>query len=108
MRSILARAVVFPVWFANGNRPLVNAASSNAPSDFTIVPNPAQEWIEIKGLSLDQIQSIQIMGLDGKVVSNVRWERSENRINVRQLPAGMYWIVVSGPQVWLQSSFIKQ
>jgi hypothetical protein len=98
----------WPVWFANGNRPLVNAASQDLQARLLLAPNPAHDWVQIKGLALDQIQSIQIFSMDGKAVSNWNWERSDNRINVRQLRPGMYWIVVSSPKGVQQSSFIKQ
>lgn len=77
---------------------------------FSLYPNPAQEWIEIRHYEGDQLYA-DIRNLEGKLLlTQALQSGSANRLPVADLPMGTYVAVirneageVKGKQVWVKS-----
>ena len=78
--------------------------SENNAVDVSVFPNPATDAITIEG---EDIQSIMIVDLSGRVVMNVP---AENRMNVRldDLKSGVYIIVVESKKGLAKQTLIKR
>lgn len=73
---------------------------------FSVTPNPANEYIEIDGLSdiYDTIRDISIFNsLGARIASFAELNSATNRIDVSIFPAGLYFIMIGNHT----SSFIK-
>lgn len=62
-----------------------------------IAPNPAQEYLTIQGIeaSRDGV-TVRILDAMGRQVTRAEEVRPGQRIDIRQLPAGAYWVRVAG------------
>ncbi|MEY8758180.1 alkaline phosphatase family protein [Chryseobacterium tongliaoense] len=111
---------VQPSWGIDGvNRipecSLGNLASRNieAPAnDFTVYPNPAQENINIKFKSEDKESNAEIIDSRGNVIDFKKLRSSkgyyDEKLNIENLPAGTYFIKVTGNKKSLSKTFIKK
>lgn len=63
--------------------------------EFRIYPNPSNDFFNIE-TALDRKRKISIINNLGQLVKEVWIEGIENTINVRELPAGVYFIVSNG------------
>lgn len=73
----------------------------------TVRPNPARNYIIIS--SKDKIKTVSIMNLKGQTIKTISSnELSQQRVDIKDLPAGIYFIKALGDnQVWTKQ-FIKQ
>ena len=60
-------------------------------NSLTIYPNPASDFVNIDNHSNIDIQSIEILGVDGQLIRRFN-DGQVSRINVSELPAGVYYI----------------
>ena len=78
---------------------------------FSLYPNPASEWIHVSVESDQSINEITIFDLYGKVVE-IKVLTGTNaevqRINVSNLPAGLYFLAVSTSTGSATHKFVKQ
>ena len=79
----------------------LNELSSN--SVLKLYPNPASELI--KFISPDEIESIQVVTLSGKIMKNVTV--SNRTINIQALETGMYYIFANVNGQIIRVSFVK-
>ena len=68
-----------------------------------LYPNPASELI--KFISPDEIESIQVVTLSGKIMKNVTV--SNQTINIQALETGMYYIFANVNGQIIRVSFVK-
>ncbi|MEP2274011.1 MAG: T9SS type A sorting domain-containing protein, partial [Reichenbachiella sp.] len=71
--------------------PVVNAVS-NYQLDIQVYPNPASEWITVKGLTSQA--ELQLINLDGQLMKQ-QTINSSDRIDVSTLSKGVYVLRVS-------------
>lgn len=79
---------------------VIHVSEFESVNDLLIYPNPASDFISIKG---NKSQNWQICNLQGKVLMENKWVGNENEINVEALPSGIYLLKV-GSQVkkWIK------
>lgn len=70
--------------------------SSNSLVDVGIGPNPAKNFISIKGLK--NATHIKISGINGNLVKQIYDELAHTKIDITDLPAGMYFVNVLAGQ----------
>lgn len=66
------------------------AVSDLTQNQFSIYPNPADDFVNISGKS--NISSVQIYDLAGKLLSNQSLNSKETKLNISSLPKGIYII----------------
>lgn len=80
--------------------------------DFKIYPNPASTQVSISYPSEDKEIKIEIMDTKGSLVSSKKLKSSngnyEEKINIENLPTGMYFIKINGSKKALTKAFIKK
>lgn len=73
-------------------------------SQITIYPNPATEYINITGL--DNIKSVKILSIDGKLISSFK---NSEKINISKITAGVYFVeIVTDRSTINRIKFIKK
>jgi hypothetical protein len=58
-----------------------------------VFPNPAQQWISIKGINSNVIKGIRIMTTDGKII--FQENEISNSINLSDFTAGIYFLEIT-------------
>lgn len=82
---------------------IITSTDFNNDASLDIYPNPAKEFIQINSNFLPQ--TVVVYNLDGKIEIQVS---NSNKINIAQLPAGIYFIqAISNNQI-STSKFIKE
>jgi len=81
----------------------VNLDELTSNSILKLYPNPATEII--KFISSDQIESIQVFTLSGKIMNNITM--SNQMINIQDLETGMYYLFAHTNGQILRASFVK-
>jgi hypothetical protein len=81
---------------ANENEPMVN----DKPSILSVIPNPIGDQAEIQFFSRGGQVQIQLVGIDGKISMKILSENVQQGnhscvFNRRNLPAGMYFLVIN-------------
>jgi len=72
----------------------------------SVHPNPASEFVKIEGVS---DASVDIYSLNGTLVYSTIVKKSNSKVNVADLPSGLYTIMVqSGEQVAIQKLLIHR
>ena len=76
--------------------------------EWSIYPNPANDWLELKWMSTSPMDKIEILDVSGRVISSHTTDvTAKQSINVAGLTNGMYWIrLVSGQASW-SKQFVK-
>ncbi|MCS7075204.1 MAG: M4 family metallopeptidase [Bacteroidia bacterium] len=64
-----------------------------------IYPNPANEYVIIQTLNDNTVKQGQITDVQGKIISEFRVGQALTRLNIVDLPKGMYWIRVAGYRI---------
>lgn len=62
-----------------------------------VFPNPASDHITVSGLLPDVVYEFFIVAPDGKLVDNVRISGNNNRVLLKQLPKGVYFLKMVSP-----------
>ncbi|MBG16683.1 MAG: hypothetical protein CL853_10065 [Crocinitomicaceae bacterium] len=76
-------------------------------NDFVAYPNPANDVLNISGST--DIQSISIIGIDGKIISNQQINDLTTELNVSNLVSGVYFYEITTKQgARVRNSFIKK
>lgn len=73
--------------------------------DWTISPNPASHYIALNGLDETSIESILVIDMSGKIVSNSQFV---NNISVSDLTEGMYFVRIIRNGKVEQQKFVKR
>lgn len=60
---------------------------------FGFYPNPAQDFINLKGIS--ELSTVQIFDLTGKILINSKVDSNSNSLNVSQLSQGIYLVKIN-------------
>ena len=81
----------------------VNLDELTSNSILKLYPNPATEVI--KFISSDEIESIQVFNLSGKIMNNITV--SNQMINIQNLETGMYYVFAHINGQILRASFVK-
>jgi hypothetical protein len=65
---------------------------------FTVFPNPAEDYINIRIDNYQQAMVLSILDLNGKEVLNEIITVKEKQINTKTLPSGVYLIRLNNPE----------
>jgi hypothetical protein len=68
---------------------------NHIPSSFKVYPNPAKDYLMVSS-SHAEVANISIIDFSGKTLINTRVEGPENKIETAHLPAGIYFLRLSG------------
>lgn len=81
-----------------GNIPVCLTASNDKIelNHILLYPNPSSDYIEIDGISIEQVVSIVIHDAQGKIIKNVTLHPDDVRMNIADLNAGMYYFEFRG------------
>jgi CubicO group peptidase (beta-lactamase class C family) len=81
-----------------GNIPVCLTASNDKIelNHILLYPNPSSDYIEIDGISIEQVVSIIIHDAQGKFIKNCTLQHDDVRINIADLNAGMYYFEFRG------------
>lgn len=80
-----------------------------AKQEMLIYPNPANDYIEIRLSQPTTIFSYEILGADGKtIISGKTGAQHFNRVNISQIPDGLYFVKMIGENENAVSRFIKK
>ena len=82
----------------------VNLDELSSASVLKLYPNPAAELI--KFISTNEIESIQVVTLSGKIMNNVTL--SDQTINIQALETGMYYVFANVNGQIVRASFVKR
>jgi hypothetical protein len=74
---------------------------------YSIFPNPVNDEFQIKGLLVEDRLDISIFNTQGKQVKKVNMHREE-KVDVRNLNPGFYFVRIEGQQGSTSLSFIKR
>jgi hypothetical protein len=74
----------------------------------TFYPNPATTMITLQGLATGQDKEILIIGSTGIEFIRQQYDASENEINIRELPAGLYILQITTLSNVFTTKFIKK
>lgn len=78
-------------------------------SSLIISPNPTKDWININFKNQKEVQIIELLTLDGKILQRLRPKvRTEYSLNVSDLSQGMYIIKVQTESGMASKKWIKQ
>lgn len=84
---------------------VVGTVEMNQPLDWTISPNPASHYIALNGLDETSIESILVIDMSGKIVSNSQFA---NKISISDLTEGMYFVRIIRNGKVEQQKFVKR
>jgi hypothetical protein len=73
------------------NSTSVNEQSKRTPT-ISLYPNPAEEYITLSSPRSNGLQSIRIRDVQGRLVLNIFQESTNQRINISDLPTGIYFL----------------
>jgi hypothetical protein len=82
---------------------IVNVSEEVTETTFDVYPNPAADFITLRGTALSQIS---IADISGKIVET--GNAIQQRIDVSRLSPGVYFVQANTAQGWQQKKFIKQ
>ncbi|MGM0478836.1 MAG: kelch repeat-containing protein [Bacteroidota bacterium] len=71
----------------------IASVKNNPLSELILYPNPAKDMIQIKGSTTQNIASIKILDITGKVVLNHKYTGSS--IDISQLNKGIYYMLIN-------------
>lgn len=78
--------------------------------DETIVvsPNPANNFIYVDGLKENISANVSITDANGRALLTTKTNQSSNKINIQNLPAGIYYINIIQNEKSIKQKFVKQ
>lgn len=86
---------------------LTGLSNREAPSDWTLYPNPAQDWIKIQGLHHDAI--ITVTNIHGQQIHRTTTSRGQNvKLDCRNWPGGLYIITLQSEGQRYSRTFVKE
>jgi hypothetical protein len=86
----------------------VGIASRNTTSNFSIVPNPANDYISLQGISTFENGILEIISIDGKNMLTQSISKNQSAININHLEKGVYLLRLSVPDAVMVQQLIKQ
>lgn len=72
-----------------------------------VYPNPAKEIIHISGLFLSEIQNIEVINSNGIKVKTIK-KINNGSINIKELPAGVYTLMINTEKEIIARQIIKK
>lgn len=81
----------FNIVFKNG---LLQNTKQNTLPPLLIFPNPAQNWISLKNTGIEQNTGISVYTLNGQLLLQKMQLNTVNRINISQIPNGVYLVLL--------------
>ena len=77
--------------------------------ELTIYPNPAQDFIYIDLLEKNYLteMNLKIITPSGKIVFDEKINQQIERVNISDLPVGIYFVIVNGENVFGRERFVK-
>ena len=82
---------------------IVNVSEEVTETSFEVYPNPAADFITLRGTALSQIS---IADISGKIIETA--SALQQRIDISRLSPGVYFVQANTAQGWQQKKFIKQ
>lgn len=100
IRPILGQAV----WGTS-----IAEATQTEQFSFNILPNPAQNFIQINNILWDNETQYEIRNVQGIIVGSGAIQQEQSTINIASLAPGMYFIhIIAAPKTYSTQSFLKQ
>jgi aminopeptidase N len=95
---------------ANGAIALSHHEFNSVKQNINIYPNPANDAIDVVFPGNNFIKSIRIFNINGRLVldSNVNKQIPKLSLNIQELTAGSYFVVIETPNEILQGKFVKK
>jgi uncharacterized delta-60 repeat protein len=81
---------------------------NKASNDIVVYPNPAKDFFHITGLNKNSTTTISIIGLQGSVLAKTTTTNSSYTWNVKQLPAGSYYVRIEADKNVSTLRFVKE
>ncbi len=88
----------------NANTPTSTNEEELVNSNFTLLPNPAVDWIQVKGLDINDYQVEVFDQMGRKMVVRLQ----NDRIDVDHLSSGLYILSLKGSNNTVTKNFIKK
>ncbi|MFZ4740357.1 MAG: T9SS type A sorting domain-containing protein [Bacteroidales bacterium] len=80
----------------------------NKVNEIELYPNPSKDIIQLKNID-DKNATIQILNIEGKVIKQILFsELSIGKININNLPKGVYFVKVNDRNRILVNKFVKE
>jgi uncharacterized protein (TIGR02145 family) len=76
--------------------------------NFLVYPNPVNDILKIETPSETDDATLSIFSIEGRLVFSSKLQSSESRINLKDLPNGIYMLQISGSGTLFNSKIIKQ
>lgn len=100
IRPILGQAV----WGTN-----ITERANQTGEQFSISPNPAQDWIVLKDIIADKQTQYEIHDSKGRLVYAGMIAEEQTKINISALAPGMYFMhIIAAQKTYTIQSFLKQ
>ncbi|MDG2279772.1 MAG: T9SS type A sorting domain-containing protein [Flavicella sp.] len=90
----------------NSNKPSKVFISSTNTPEITISPNPVQKELRLHTSSSLLISSLEIHNISGKLIKTCAVK--DSKIDVHNLPTGIYYLKISTSNTTITSRFIKK
>lgn len=80
----------------------------DADEGVAIFPNPAKDQLSIRLLDADEVLSVKIFTVDGKLIRNLGVINDLDVVDISQLPSGVYFLSVETNEEVVHEKFVKQ
>jgi len=75
--------------------------------DLSIYPNPSSDFIEVRGVQVEQGTYAEILNMNGQVLQKTKIENPAEKMDVRFLDPGIYMLKISGENFSMTRKFLK-
>jgi arabinogalactan endo-1,4-beta-galactosidase len=100
--------LIFSIWETCGENTFIQRNSQNQFDDFSISPNPCDDWINIRINSFRDNKELQIIDLNGTVLQQVfTHSESELSIDLSDFDQGIYIIKLIDDQSFRFQKFVR-
>jgi len=87
--------------------PLTSAVEISLPQLVHIFPNPTADFIQIEH-PLNEQMNCTILNASGHALHHQKINRNDEQISLRHLPAGIYYVLLQGEEVFLTQKVMKR
>jgi len=74
---------------------------------FSLFPNPASDWVNIRSAHGFQVDALRLFSIDGRAVP-IRTQDANQRLSLEGLPPGAYLLQIVSGKAAVQKRIIKQ
>ena len=96
------------VSFSENDLKITTGLDSKLMNKIELFPNPAKDYITLKMRENIQSLTVDVLSIQGIVIKSFNVDKNENRLNVDNLPAGVYLLRVQLDGNHILKKFVKQ